>query len=573
MGRYGHPRVLVFLSVRSKIKIYGSYRSNEVTEALASTLKSLRSSHLLSEIKLEALSKERVQDMLASLIGLSQGPQKFSSWLANHSGGNPFFALETLKNLFERKFLQSKDGNWHSELDDITQDYSELDVPTSISEVIERRLSRLAEVTQRVLQAASVIGQGFTPKVLAQVVGLSEWGVVEALEQSETSNLTQGETFQHDLLRQSIYAGLPAVRRKLLHSQVASAITNNADALIVAEHYKQADELDQAIPFYMQASQNYVAKGLHNDAKDLLENILDLTQGQTRIELQTQLANIYVELGVHSKAENILATLSSEVLPPNLYQETLFTKAALLFHQGQLAHVADIVIELSDLSPDPYRLTALRSQVAFYQNQFAEVKTILSPLLEQLRRKNPSPELVKILTDFGVACDELGEHQEGTKHLKEAMRVAKAIAARHLQVVIVNNLLWGAVTSGNVKPILPEAEEALSLGEYAATMTLRNNLARAYFSLGQDAKAKYHYETITTTSQDPTLLCIAWARLAELYQRNQDSEATHKALEQALRLLNQTEFSVARLSVGTTVAKFGTDTQLTQVMPFIARIS
>jgi DNA-binding SARP family transcriptional activator/predicted negative regulator of RcsB-dependent stress response len=570
---------LVFLGVRGKVKLYGSYRSSEVSEGLAATLKSLRGSRLLAEVKLGPLANGRIQELLANLIGIKQGPERFSNWLAARSGGNPFFALETLKNLFETGLLEAKGGNWHSRLDDITQDYSELDVPESISAVIERRLARLSEATRRVLQAASVLRQGFTPKVLSQIVGLSEWGVMEALESAEANNLTYGETFQHDLLRQSIYAELPTVRRKLLHAQIASVLAENADAIIVAEHYFQAGDRDNAVPFYLQAADDDVAKGLHADAKILLEKISKFTSGTNRLELQTRLANICVELGAHTEAEALLETLFNEALTPRLRADALFAKAALLFHQGKLANVAEILVELSELEPnyadfnynerDRYQLVFLRSQVAFYQNQFAQVKKILTPLLTELRRKTPSQELVKTLTDMGVACDELGEHQEGAKYLQEAMRVTKAIGARHLQVVIAINLLWGGVTSGKVKLVLPEAEEALSLGEYAATMTLRNNLARAYFSLGQDAQAKHHYETITGSSQDPTLLSIAWARLAELYQREKNSSGTKKALDAALNLLSHTEFSVAHISVGTAVAKYGTDTQVKQVMPFL----
>jgi tetratricopeptide (TPR) repeat protein len=565
---------LVFLAVRGKVKIYGSYRSSEMTDELAATLKSLRGSRSLAEIKLEPLQIQRIQELLANLIGVAKGPERFSHWLATRSGGNPFFALETLKSLFETGLLEAKDGNWHSRLDDLTQDYSELNVPASISEVIERRLSRLSEATRRVLQAASVMRQGFTPKLLAQVVGLSEWGVVEALEDSEANNLTQGETFQHDLLRQSIYTSLPAVRRKLLHAQVASVLPATTDAVIVAEHYWQAGETEQAIPFYSKAADDYVSKGLHTEAKTLLEKITNLTEGEKKLELHTQLATICVELGAHVEAEALLETLLSGALTPRLRADALFAKAALLFHQGKVANAAELLVEISELEFDPserdrYQLIFLRSQVAFYQNQFAEVKKILVPLLVELKRRAPSQELVRTLTDMGVACEELAEHQEGKKYLQEALRVSKAIGARHLQVVIANNLLWGAVTSGKVKAVLPEAEEALALGEYAATMTLRNNLARAYFSEGQNDKAKYHYETITGSSQDPTLLSIAWARLAELYERDKDGEAVTKALEQATGLLTQTEFSVAHLSVGTAVAKYGTDDQLKRVMPFV----
>ncbi len=565
---------LVFLAVRGKLKLYGSYRSNEMTETLVATLKSLRGSHLLAELKLEPLTNDDVRALLTNLIGPKGGPDKFSDWLAKRSGGNPFFALETLKNLFDAGLLEVKDTTWHSRLDDFTQDYSELDIPASVQELISRRLSQLSEAAQRVLQAASVMQQGFSPKLLSQVVGLSEWGVVEALELAEANNLTHSETFQHDLLRQSIYAALPPVRRKLLHAQVAGVLTEHSDAVIVAEHYLQASDLTQAVVFYKKAADAYVAKGLHSEAKTLLEKISTQVDTEHRLELQTRLATINVELGAHTEAEILLSTLFDEVLTPRLRADALFAKAALLFHQGKVAEVAELLVELSELDvdyseQDRYQLLFLRSQVAFYQNQFEEVKKILTPLLAQLKRKAASQELVKTLSDLGVAYDHLSESETALKHHREAMRVAKAIGARHLQVVIAINLLWSTVSSNKVKTVLPEAEEALELGEYAATLTLRNNLARAYFSLGKNDKAKHHYETITHLSQDPTLLSIAWSRLAELYKQDGNGEAVTKALAVALSLLSKTEFSVAHFAVAGAVAHYGSDSQVKQVMPHL----
>jgi DNA-binding SARP family transcriptional activator len=578
---------LVFLAVRGRLRIYGSYRSSELNDTLAATLKSLRGSRLLGELKLEPLTREDVRALLASLRGAAQASDTlasdtltsdtlasdtFSDWLAKRSGGNPFFALETLKNLFDSGLLEFKDDTWHSRLDDLT--HAQPGVPGSVSDLVTRRLEQLSDAARRVLQAASVMQQGFSPKTLSQIVGLSEWGVVEALEETEANNLTHGDTFQHDLLRQSIYAALPPVRRTLLHTQVARILAQDTDPAVVAAHYQRGGDKRNALLFYRRAADAYVAKGLHAEAKTLLSNLVLQVSEEEKLELQTRLATICVELGAHAEAETHLTALFNTILTPRLRADALFAKAALLFHQGKVAEVAELLVELSELDidyseQDRYQLIFLRSQVAFYQNQYAEVKKILTPLLAQLKRKTASHELVKTLTDLGVSYDQLGESEAALKHHREALRVAKAVDARHLQVVIANNLLWGAVTTGRVKPVLPEAEKALGLGEYAATMTLRNNLARAYFSLGQNDEAKYHYEAITRSSQDPTLLSIAWARLAELYQRGKNSQGMKKALGEAIHLLPQTQFSVAHLSVGLAVATHGTDAQIRAVMPFL----
>ena len=564
--------MLVFLAARQKLKLYASYRSNETTPRLQNALKSLRSSRSLEEITLEALSAQDIQALMANLMGVKKGPERFSQWLAGRSGGNPFFALETLKSLFENGILNVKNGHWHSQLDDITQDYTELEVPHSISDLIERRLSRLSDSTRRVLQAASVMREGFTPKLLSSIVGLSEWGVVEALEEAEANLVVQTTHFSHDLLRQSIYQGLAQTRRILLHGQVADVLQDQAEPMVLAQHYAEAGDTEKSVDYRLKAVETYVSRGLHSSAQMILQSALEQDLEVTLAQrLKVKLADVDVELGSHSQAEHLLQELLETSIDARIRADALLSQGSLLLHQGKLMQVAEVAEAISILpvvwqDTDRYKLTFLKAQVAFYQNKPAEVKTLLAPMVSELRRKPVSSELVKALTDMGSALEGLGQHKEAMSLYQEANQVAKAIGALHLQVILALNMLGSAVHTKQTESVLPIAEEALGLGDYAVTMSLRNNLGAAYASLGRDDEAIIHYQAITEKSNDPTLLCIAWGRLASLYEQ---PKQIGDALKQGLKFMTQTEFGAARLRLAIAVLNFGSDQQVAEVLPMI----
>ena len=237
---------LVFFSSRQQIRVFGTYRSNEVSGVLEQTLHSLRSNQNLEIIELKALGHAQMRELLADLIGISHGPERFAKWLAERSGGNVFFALEMLRSMFETGMLEVRDGDWHTALDEITNDYSELEVPPAVAQLIARRFARLSEGAQRLLGVASVLARGLNPKLLSGLVGLSEWAVIELLEEAEQHGFLQTDRFSHDLFRQCLYQQLPEIKRQYLHGKVAEALEGLSEPLVLAEHWRKAGQLERA---------------------------------------------------------------------------------------------------------------------------------------------------------------------------------------------------------------------------------------------------------------------------------------------------------------------------------------
>ncbi len=199
---------LTHLVAQGRIRVIGTYRHHETTPALRRSLDGLKRQGLLLERRLEPLSAADITDLMASLIEQAEGPPVFSRWLFERSGGNPMFMLETLKSLFESEVLGAGEAGWRTTINEVTRDYSELQVPEAVSQVVERRTARLTESALRVLKAAAVIGPQLDPRLLGQVAGLSELAVLEALTEAEQCGLVLDDHFVHDLVRQSVYSSL-----------------------------------------------------------------------------------------------------------------------------------------------------------------------------------------------------------------------------------------------------------------------------------------------------------------------------------------------------------------------------
>src|SRR5256885_13357475 len=83
--------------------------------------------------------------------------------------GNPFFVAEFIRHLSESGAIGQRDGRWV-----INAAVDDLGIPEGIRDVVGRRLSRLAEATNRVLTTAAVVGLEFEPAVVARAAGVGE---------------------------------------------------------------------------------------------------------------------------------------------------------------------------------------------------------------------------------------------------------------------------------------------------------------------------------------------------------------------------------------------------------------
>ncbi len=236
---------------RLAIVAVGTYRDTEVTpdHRLARPLDALLRQRRAHPMSLKRLSEDGVAALLRALSGQEPPPSLVAAVHAE-TQGNPFFTEEVFKHLAEEGRLYGEDGAFRPEVT-----FGALDVPESLRLVLGRRIERLGENGRRALAAAAVVGRAFTYELLEALGELPADALLDALDEAERARLVAplsdapGEgrlLFSHELIRQTLLAGLSQPRRRRLHLLVADTLerlhpdTLDEQASEIAHHLTQA---------------------------------------------------------------------------------------------------------------------------------------------------------------------------------------------------------------------------------------------------------------------------------------------------------------------------------------------
>jgi len=209
------------------VVIIGTYRDgySDNNPAFVRTLEELIRKGI-RPLKLGGLSKDAVAQMLH---GLSQreAPDSLVNLIFEESQGNPFFVEEVYRHLTEDGKLLDAAGEFRTDIE-----IDESDVPENVRLIIGRRLERFDENQKRVLGAAAVIGRSFSFRLLSAICRTDIDGLFTVIEKAQQMELivssSEGPqrpfTFAHELVRQTLLAGISVPRRQHLHAVVAEAI-------------------------------------------------------------------------------------------------------------------------------------------------------------------------------------------------------------------------------------------------------------------------------------------------------------------------------------------------------------
>jgi DNA-binding CsgD family transcriptional regulator/tetratricopeptide (TPR) repeat protein len=147
------------------------------------------------------------------------------------AGGNPLYVIEMLRALAADGRMSVVDG-----VADIAGDGAENGaggrprnrIPESLRRTLQRRMGALSAPTLNLLRLAAVLGATFLPAELVQLAGRPLAELLPAVQEAVHAGVLEesGErlAFRHELLREALYAGIPAGVRTALHRDVGHAL-------------------------------------------------------------------------------------------------------------------------------------------------------------------------------------------------------------------------------------------------------------------------------------------------------------------------------------------------------------
>ena len=238
------------------------------------------------EVALQPLARDGVGQLLGSLLGVDLSLAPLVGFVADRTGGNPYFVEEVVRALLEDGTLTGTSGAYR-----LTRPLEQVRIPPSVHAVVAARIDRLTGPQKDVLQTASVIGRTFSAPVLAQVTGIgrAELGeTVRALLDAQLLEEIPGATpafrFWQALTQEVAYGTLLAGRRRALHASVAEALAAaepdrlDETAAVLAWHWERAGQRLEAARWGVRAA----GFGLRSDLVDSLRRFqaaVDLLDG------------------------------------------------------------------------------------------------------------------------------------------------------------------------------------------------------------------------------------------------------------------------------------------------------
>jgi class 3 adenylate cyclase/tetratricopeptide (TPR) repeat protein len=333
----------------TRLLILGTYRDSELghDHPLVELLADLRRQGGVERLSLTGLDSSGVAAFMEQAAGHSLTDEDLLLARAIHqeTEGNPFFVREVLRHLTETGAVERREGRWLTRAPVDT-----LEIPEGIREVVGRRVARLSEQANRTLRVAAVIGLEFELPVLQQAAGVNEDDLVSAMEEATQARLIMevpgpaaGYRFAHNLVRHTLYEGLSAGRRVVLHRRVAQAIEavhgaaldNHLPAL--AHHWARASaaaaETTRAVHYATRAGDRALAQLAHDEAAGYYRSALELLDAAGGRKDDPERLRLLIALGEAQRRAG----------DPD-YRETLLTAARLACEQGNTAALAEAAL-------------------------------------------------------------------------------------------------------------------------------------------------------------------------------------------------------------------------------------
>jgi hypothetical protein len=231
---------------------------------------------------LKGLDAVDVRALLEAMAQHEANPALVSA-VSDETDGNPFFIREVLIHLVEERKLYREGGRWKSGVTSI----AELGIPEGVRQVITRRLSRLSEVANRLLSAASAFDGACRFDIATRAAGIDEAAALDALDEALAAQLLRptGEVdaydFTHALIRHTLYAEMNPSRQVRLHRRIAEAMAERGPgrAADIAYHYHRSAAMsgaDAGVAPALAAADAAEAAYAHDDAATFLRMALDL---------------------------------------------------------------------------------------------------------------------------------------------------------------------------------------------------------------------------------------------------------------------------------------------------------
>ncbi|GAA0273158.1 BTAD domain-containing putative transcriptional regulator [Cryptosporangium japonicum] len=278
------------------VVVLATYRGSEDGDQLAATRAALAVASAHREA-LTGLDDDGIE-RLARAAGLPLVDQGVVALLRERTGGNPLFVRELAR-------LMAAEGTAAARTV----------VPTGVGDVLRRRIARLPGPSVTVLRQAAALGREVDVDLLADVAGRDPDEMIDALETAVLAGLLDEPApgrvrFAHALIRDTLYADTPVLRRTRLHAAALRTLADrDADAATLAHHAVASGNDERAIAYVVAAARAAEKLGALGEAAQQWATAVRLAADRSPAE---QLELLLPSISAHARAGDAMTARTQQ---------------------------------------------------------------------------------------------------------------------------------------------------------------------------------------------------------------------------------------------------------------------
>ncbi|PYE53162.1 transcriptional activator [Deinococcus yavapaiensis KR-236] len=261
-------RFVPFDANHGVVPMIAAHRAGELSSEVEAQLRGMYEAGLCIWLDVQPLDQTATARVLVSLnLPLVEAN---AARLVRSSGGNPLFLLEAVKHLLEYEGASD---------DEVPS------VPEKVHEVIGERLRRLSPKALLLAQAAAVLQSNFDLDLVSAVLDAPLLDVLPAWQELERAQVLARGQFSHDLVYESVRAGLSNSVRQALHRSVARALERqDENPARIARHWLEGGEVRRAVPNLREAARASCASLRFAEAAEALEQAATILESNGELD-------------------------------------------------------------------------------------------------------------------------------------------------------------------------------------------------------------------------------------------------------------------------------------------------
>jgi tetratricopeptide (TPR) repeat protein len=491
-------------------------------------------------VRLETLDFEATRALLESQVGTGL-PTEATSWIFEHTQGNPLFTLEFFKHLARYGFLWSDGNRWRWRTPENEQ------MPSSVEAVIAQMLELAVESqdARTALKIRAMLGFEGSQTLWAELCGLTVKQFQTAKHTLELHGIVQENRFVHPLFAEVAHQSLRALERQDI-AQKAIGLLKTSDPMLAARFLEPAKlDAPEALALLERAIEAARQAGAERVVADFLMAKIDYSSDEDRGRLLLE-ASMAVNQFNLIQAER-LAALAVQAQPQNA--EMVVWHARLLVLLNRLDQAGSIIEQLPDnVMPETTRwLTKIELRILRDPKQLLEVW-------------NAHPEIhstanVVVRTNVISALSEFGHTQEAIAMSQDLLNSKDLSVAD--RILCLNTLAYSAMNAGDLSlaeqvytqgfELIEQHLEASSTPIEVARWNAHNRINRSSIlqSTGRlEAAIEDAREAIASALQTgrPFIHAVAQVSLAEILINSADYKQAEELLLEAQVVLGHRPF-------------------------------